>query len=200
MTSARRGRAVVSEPDLDPAGLAYPMIPERPHEFRGRPDRRRRPTSPWDAFRPGGRRVRNRRAEERRQPHFVDRIDPPTFTLAVLLLVLTIVDGAVTLLLLGAGCEEINPAMGYLLRRGPLHFLLGKYALTTAGLPFLLIFRNFTLFRTRFRVGYLLPVFVALYLVLLGYQIALMNSPPDLSQQDLGDKPRLAAYVQIARE
>ena len=71
---------------------------------------------------------------------FVDRIDPPMFVLTVLLLVLTIVDGTVTLLLLGAGCEEINPAMGYLLRRGPLHFLLGKYALTTAGLPFLLIF------------------------------------------------------------
>ncbi len=175
------------------------MIPDRPNDARGRSDRRRRPTSPWDAFRPGGRRLRNRRAEEHRQPYFVDRIDPPTFTLAVLLLVLTIVDGAVTLLLLGAGCEEINPAMSYLLRRGPLHFLLGKYLLTTAGLPFLLIFRNFTLFRTRFRVGYLLPVFVGLYFVLLGYQLALINFPPEVSREDLGDNPQIAPYVQTTR-
>jgi Domain of unknown function (DUF5658) len=97
--------------------------------------------------------------------------------MAISLLILTVVDGAVTLLLLGAGCEEINPAMGYLLSRGPIHFLVGKYLLTCAGLPFLLIFRYFTLFRTRVRVGHLLPIFVALYLVLLGYQVALLTAP-----------------------
>jgi two-component system chemotaxis sensor kinase CheA len=102
--------------------------------------------------------------------------------MAVLLVVLTIVDGAVTLILLGAGCEEINPAMDYLLRRGPLYFLLGKYALTTACLPFLLTFRRFPLFRTRLRVGHLLPIFVGLYIVLIGYQIALMTQPPEWSR------------------
>ena len=122
-------------------------------------------------------------------------IDGSTFALAVLLLVLTIVDGVVTLLLLGAGCEEVNPAMGYLLSQGPLHFLMGKYALTTAGLPFLLIFRHFPLFRSRLRVGHLLPVFVALYLILLGYQIALMNTHVDLTTLDLEDKPRPVSYL-----
>ncbi len=131
--------------------------------------------------------------------HFVDRIDPSTFFLAVLLLVLTIVDGAVTLLLLGAGCEEVNPAMDYLLRRGPIFFLLGKYALTTAGLPFLLVFRQFPLFRTRFRVGYLLPIFVGLYLVLLGYQVALINSTHGLRWFDIGDKTHSTSYVQTTR-
>ena len=170
------------------------MPSERPFDARGRTDRRQKPTSPWDAFRPGGRRSRPRRVEERQEPYFVDRIDPSTFVLAVLLLVLTIVDGAITLLLLGVGFEEANPAMSYLLRRGPLYFLLGKYALTTAGLPFLLVFRNFKLFRTRFRVGYLLPVFVGLYLVLLGYQIALMSTPADLGRRDAGDKPQPTSY------
>jgi hypothetical protein len=41
----------------------------------------------------------------------------------------------------------------------------------------LLIFRHFHLFRTRVRVGHLLPVFVALYLILLGYQVALLATP-----------------------
>ena len=153
------------------------MTSERPFDARGRSDRRHKPTTGWDAFRRRGRRRRPRREEERRTPHFVDLIDTPTFLLAVSLLVLTVVDGAVTLLLLGVGCEEINPAMGYLLNRGPIHFLAGKYLLTSAGLPFLLIFRHFTLFRTRFRVGHLLPVFVGLYLILLSYQFALLNAP-----------------------
>jgi hypothetical protein len=154
------------------------MIPERPNDARFWTDRRRQPTSPWDAFRQPCRRIRPRRDHERDRGYFVDRIDGRTFFLAVLLLVLTLADGAITLLLLEAGCEEINPAMSYLLSRGPLYFLLGKYALTTAGLPFLLIFRHFTLFRTRFRVGHLLPVFVSMYLVLLGYQITMMQAAP----------------------
>jgi hypothetical protein len=119
--------------------------------------------------------MRPRRAEELRQPYFSDQIDAATFALVVALLALTVADGAVTLLLLEAGCEEANPAMRYLIQRGPTHFLLGKYLLTSAGLPVLLVFRNFFLFRTRFRVGYLIPLFVGLYLVLLGYQFHLMN-------------------------
>jgi Domain of unknown function (DUF5658) len=116
------------------------------------------------------------------------------FVLAVLLLILTVVDGTVTLLLLSTGCEEINPAMGYLLSHGPLHFLMGKYALTTAGLPFLLVFRNFSLFRTRFRVGYLIPVFVALYMILLSYQIALMNRSFESPERDFEDNVQLRSY------
>jgi hypothetical protein len=130
----------------------------------------------------GGRRLGPRREAELAEPYFVDIIDTFTFIMAVLLLVLTIVDGTATLFLLGAGCEEVNPAMDYLLRRGPLYFLLGKYALTTACLPFLLTFRRFPLFRTRFRVGYLLPIFVSLYLILLTYQIVLMTRPAGWSE------------------
>jgi hypothetical protein len=160
------------------------MPPEPPSDPPPRSDRRRRPTTAWDAFRPGGRRISPRRVEELRQHYFVDLIDTSTFVLAVLLLILTVIDGAITLVLLKAGCEEVNPAMEYLLRRGPLSFLLGKYALTTAALPFLLIFRHFTLFQTRFRVGHLLAVFVALYLILLGYQIVLMKLTVDPGQPD----------------
>ena len=171
------------------------MTPPPTHQDRGPIDRRRRPPTAWDAFRPRGRRIRRRRVQERHEPYFVDLIDGSTFGLAVLLLLLTVIDGAVTLVLLGAGCEEINPAMGYLLRQGPTQFLLGKYLLTTAGLPFLLVFRHFPLFGTRFRVGYLLPVFVGLYLVLLGYQLALINAPDDPGRDGPGDNVRLMSYI-----
>ena len=97
--------------------------------------------------------------------------------MVVLLLTLTIVDGVITLLLLDAGCKEANPVMSYLLRKGHVHFILGKYILTAVGLPFLLMFKNFRLFRSGFRAGYLLPVFVGLYVVLLGYQLWLLSLP-----------------------
>lgn len=168
-------------PHTNHGGPGRSMRPQHPAGPGERNDRRQRPTTAWDALRPGGRRRRPRRGEERLGAYFVDRIDPATFLLAVLLVVLTVVDGTVTLVLLGSGCEEVNPAMDYLLRRGPTHFLIGKFLLTTAGLPFLLVFRHFTLFGTRFRVGHLLPVFVSLYLVLLGYQVALMNAPAEAS-------------------
>ena len=43
------------------------------------------------------------------------------------------------------------------------------------GLPLLLIFKNYYLFGTRFRVGYLIPLIVVMYLVLIGYQLVLMH-------------------------
>jgi hypothetical protein len=161
------------------------MSLEQPFDARAQLDRRRRPTTGWDALRRRGRRRKPRRDAERQGGYYVDAIDSSTFALAVSLLVLTVVDGAFTLMLLGVGCEEVNPAMGYLLDRGPTFFLMGKYLLTCTGLPFLLICRHFPLFGTKLRVGHLLPFFVSLYLILLGYQIALINAPPpDLMADD----------------
>ena len=57
-------------------------------------------------------------------------------------------------------------------------FLIGKYVLTAVGLPLLLIFKNHCLFGTRFRVGYLILVIVALYLVLIAYQTILIVGFP----------------------
>ena len=57
--------------------------------------------------------------------------------------------------------------MEYLSTRGPLAFLLGKYVLTAMGLPLIVVYKNYPMFGTRFRVGFLLPVFIGLYLVLI---------------------------------
>jgi hypothetical protein len=143
---------------------------------RLRKDRRENPTSFWDVFRLRGRRVQNRRADEFRQPYFVDRFPPTTLALVLVLLALTIADGVITLDLVDVDCQEINPVMLYLLSKGPMPFLVGKYALTAAGLPILLIFKNYYLFRTPFRVAYLIPIFVLLYVALTVYQIHLLQS------------------------
>lgn len=144
-------------------------------EKRTQSDRRNEPTSPWGSFPPAGQRTQNRRAGEQRRAYFVDRFSSVMFVIVLLLLVASMVDAALTIHLINSGGEEINPLMDRLLAQGVLPFLLVKYLLTAAGLPLLLIFKNYYLFGTRIRVGYLIPTFVAMYAVLIGYQLFLIQ-------------------------
>jgi hypothetical protein len=137
-------------------------------------DRRVRPTSALDSLRFGGRRVRPRRASERQGTYFIDRFDATTLALIVTLLALTILDGILTIELLDTNSEEFNPFMAQLLVFGHGAFLVGKYVLTAAGLPLIVVYKNHPMFGTRFRVGFLIPIFVVLYLVLVSYQWKLL--------------------------
>jgi hypothetical protein len=142
---------------------------------RGPTERRVRPTSPLSAFRLRGRRTWPRREEERAGAFFVDRFDPLTLAMVVTLLGLTIADGVLTIMLLDVNSEEFNPLLNHMLTRGQTAFLLAKYALTAAGIPFLVVYKHYPIFGTRFRIGWLLPIFVGMYLVLLSYQGALLS-------------------------
>lgn len=153
--------------------MSAPTDPNQ--EARHSMDRRQTPTSIWAAFFPGGRRTKNRRASEHDRQYFVDRFPMRTMVVIVVLLLLSLLDGFITIHLLDSGAEEINPVMKYLIDRGLVPFLLGKFVLTAAGIPLLLIFKNHYLFRTRFRVGYLMPIFVGLYVILITYQICLLT-------------------------
>jgi hypothetical protein len=152
------------------------MIYDSNGRRRSQTDRRARPTSPFDAFRLAGRRVSPRRRDEREGAFFVDRFDTSTLALVVSLLALTLADGVLTLELLSLHSEEANPFMKYLLHRGPLAFLLGKYLLTAFGLPVIVVCKNHPMFGSRFRVGFLLPVFIGLYAVLITYQLTLFQA------------------------
>ena len=138
-------------------------------------DRRQTPTCAWDAFPPAGQRMTARRASEHGRPYFVDRFSSGMFIVILMLIIASIVDAILTIQLLDAGAKEVNPLMDRLLDHGILPFLFGKYVLTVVGLPLLLIFKNHHLFGTPVRVGYLIPMAVVLYLVLIGYQLVLMH-------------------------
>jgi hypothetical protein len=146
-----------------------------PPDNRRQPDRRAKATGPYDALPPAGRRMRARRADEHCRPYFVDRFSVGTLAAIVVVCAATLVDGVLTLHLLGSGFEEANPAMRLLLARGVGPFLIGKYLLTVTCLPLLLVFKNFYLFGTRLRVGHLLPIFAGLYIVLLAYEFRSMG-------------------------
>lgn len=143
-------------------------------ERRTQSDRRLQPTSVWAAFPPAGRRMRNRRADEHKLPYFVDRFSAMMSAAVLMLAVASILDAFFTMRIIDAGGSEINPIMGRLLDRGLFAFFMGKYVLTVAGIPLLMIFKNYYLFGTRFRVAYLFPVLLTLYAVLISYQIALL--------------------------
>jgi hypothetical protein len=152
------------------------MQPFPNEERRAAGDRRQVATCVLDTLVGVGRRMFHRRLHDHRRAYFVDRFSLSTLLLILTLLILSIVDAVITINLLAVGCGEVNPLMANLLDRGVVPFLVGKYILTAAGLPVLLIFQNFTLFGTRFRVFYLLPTLVALYVFLLAYQVSLLHT------------------------
>jgi hypothetical protein len=162
------------EPSIDSAGNPIPPG-ESDADRRDHSDRRQQPTSPWAALPPAGQRMKNRRVEEHRQPYFTDRFSPGIFAGILLLIVATFVDAGLTIYVLHGGGAEFNPLMNRLLDHSIEAFVMGKYLLTVLGLPVLLIFRNYYLFGTRLRVGYLIPASVALYAVLIGYQVILID-------------------------
>jgi Domain of unknown function (DUF5658) len=137
-------------------------------ERRTAPDRRETPTSVWDATFFRGERRHVRRACDRLGRQIVDRFSLAMFLPILVLLACALVDGFLTLELIEAGYHEANPVMHVLLARGPVHFLIGKYVLAAAGLPLLV------LFGTHSRVRYLVPIFAALYVLLITYQVILL--------------------------
>lgn len=73
------------------------------------------------------------------------------FSVIIFTLILTILDAAFTLLLIGQGAREINPIMAFYLDMGPGFFIFAKYMLTGASILVLLFLKNVYLFKTGFK-------------------------------------------------
>jgi len=101
----------------------------------------------------------------------------------LLLLILTLTDGVLTMILIDLFCEEANPIMAVLIEQGPMTFVLGKYLMTAVCLPVLLVFQHYRMFGTWFRVRHIFPIFIALYLSLLVYQIHLLRKTSEALQR-----------------
>jgi hypothetical protein len=112
---------------------------------------------------------------DRDRPYWVATRPAVTLAMIISLLGCTIIDGILTLELVEMGSDESNPVMRFFLGIGPGSFLIAKYVLTASGIPVLMIFKNHRLFRSCVCVGYLIPVFLGLYLVLIVYQIDMLG-------------------------
>ena len=123
----------------------------------------------------GGRREAIRRREDRRKWSYVDRYQQSLFGVIVIILFLSVIDAILTLVLINHGAMEINPVMAFYLGLGPYPFLLVKYALTSAGLVVLVVFRDRFIASQWLKADLLLYGVLAAFLGVVSWEIYLIH-------------------------
>jgi hypothetical protein len=143
----------------------------RMSDRRRRPDRRRRHVlfADWK-WALTGRRTRSRRDEEAAE-NGVDRYEPRLFGLAVGILVLSCLDAAFTLALVGRGvASEINPLMRMLMSHDPQLFVNLKVVLTGAAVVFMVALADWHFVRV-VRVRHIMLATLAAYGTLVAFEL-----------------------------
>jgi len=120
-------------------------------------DRRGRMIPPLRFLIAGGRRRKVRRSEDLQRIVILDRYSPKLLISIVGILLLSILDGLLTLYLIEHGSTELNPVMDYFLKKGPYIFAVSKYALTSISVVIFVILANSVVPRSNFRAQKLFP-------------------------------------------
>ena len=93
---------------------------------------------------------------------------------AILLSLLSLFDSLITQQLLVLGGSEENYLMEIAIQRGHTYFMVTKFLLTSLGIVFLVIHKNFVIFKA-FRVEQFLHVLLFAYCGLMIWQTHLLN-------------------------
>jgi hypothetical protein len=131
------------------------------------PDRRFNRRISLKHFILGGRRQELRRTEDKQGFRLVDEYSPTLLGLIILLLILSLVDGLMTLHLLDNDALELNPIMSFCLDLGPWFFLTTKFLFTCFGATCLLVVSNSYAFGGRIHVRDIFPAMISLYLMVM---------------------------------
>lgn len=107
----------------------------------------------------------------------VDWHSPRVLALVMLILGLSSLDGVLTLLLISQGANEVNPVMALFVPHNLGWFAAIKLGLTSLGAAVLVACARMKLFRL-FPGELLLYLVVACYIVLVGYELFLLENPP----------------------
>lgn len=110
-----------------------------------------------------------RRAEDKHGFKHVDEYRPTLMGLILLLLILSIVDGLMTLHLLDNEVLELNPIVSFFLDLGPWFFLTAKFLFTCFGAICLLVVSNSYAFGGRIHVRDVFPAMISLYLMVMSW-------------------------------
>ena len=145
-----------------------------PIERRSGVDRRLVDRPLWSRHRLMGRRADSRRVEDRKKFFKVDRYSGMLVGLVLLIVLLSVSDAGFTLYLISLGASELNPVMAFFLERGPLVFFVVKYVLTCGSLLIVILYKNAFIFNTRIRVAYLLVLFLALFALVVQWELFLV--------------------------
>ena len=114
------------------------------------------------------------RREADRSITSVDWHHPQWLAVSILILLLSCADAILTLTLIHLGAEEINPIMRPLVLGDGHAFASWKLGLTASGVVILTLLARLRAFG-RLPVGYVLYVVLALYVILVGYELALLE-------------------------
>jgi hypothetical protein len=117
----------------------------------------------------GGKRRQLRRKEDKHALNFVDEYSPVLMGCIVAILLLSILDGFMTLYLLEHDMYEVNPVMSFCLSLGPWFFLCSKFLLTCFGAMCLLVVNNNQVFNDRIRVRDIFPALLFLYFLVIAW-------------------------------
>ena len=142
-------------------------------EYRNGKDRRKRKVPPLKYLLFGGRRKRIRRKEDEDKLIILDTHGPWVFVLTVIILVLSIIDGLLTLNLVSRGAQEVNPLMSCLIDINPYIYFFMKCFLTIFAVTILILLRNYRSKIFRVRVSNLLPLIAVFFILVIFYQLHL---------------------------
>jgi hypothetical protein len=154
---ARREAVEIIDMSHTPDAASASEAPDR----RNATDRRRRTVYSlfYGSFNP---RRRTPRRTDARSLRDLDWHHPQWLAVAILIVVLSCIDAALTLSLLSHGAYELNPIMAPIVGGSPLFFTLIKVGLTASGVVLLTL-------AARMRAFGRIPVSWLLYAVLVGY-------------------------------
>lgn len=110
-----------------------------------------------------------RRTEDKHGLKYVDEYSPTLMGLIILLLILSMVDGLMTLHLLDNDVLELNPIVSFFLDLGPWFFLTAKFLFTCFGAICLLVVSNSYAFGGRIHVRDVFPAMISLYLMVMSW-------------------------------
>jgi hypothetical protein len=122
-----------------------------------------------------GRREEIRRQDDKSKIFLADRYSTTIFAAIVLILFFSVIDGLLTLILIGHGAKEINPLMAYLLEIEPMLFMTVKYLLTCVSLVIFLIFRNVFLQRIKIYSSTLFSIFICIFVTVIMWELFLLS-------------------------
>jgi hypothetical protein len=122
-----------------------------------------------------GRREEIRRQDDKSKIFLADRYSTTIFAAIVVILFFSVIDGLLTLILIGHGAKEINPLMAYLLEIEPKLFMTVKYLLTCVSLVIFLIFRNVFLQRIKIYSSTLFSIFICIFVTVIMWELFLLS-------------------------
>jgi len=143
-------------------------------ERRSWKDRRAKRFGNLQWFLKTGRRRQIRREADQRKINQLDSYPTELLVVIILILLLSVVDGILTLWLIDKGATELNPVMAYYLEQGPRIFMLAKYLLTAFVVIIAVVMNQAFLRVLRIQFGQLLKVFAGCFAMVVAWELFLI--------------------------